>query len=150
MNLSPHFTLKELCKSQTASRFNLDNLPTDKHIENLKYLCETILEPVREKYGPFTPTSGYRSKELNEKIGGSQKSQHSLGQAADLEIAGVPNPELAKFIQDNLEYDQLILEYWSKKHNDPNNGWVHVSTKKEGCRKSCLAYDGSVYTYLTL
>ena len=77
MNLSPHFTLKELCKSQTASRFNLDNLPTDEHIENLKYLCETILEPVREKYGPFTPTSGYRSKELNEKIGGSQKSQHS-------------------------------------------------------------------------
>ena len=63
MNLSPHFTLKELCKSQTASRFNLDNLPTDEHIENLKYLCETILEPVREKYGPFTPTSGYRSKD---------------------------------------------------------------------------------------
>ena len=89
-------------------------------------------------------------KKLNEKIGGSQKSQHSLGQAADLDIAGIPNPELAKFIQDNLEYDQLILEYWSKKHNDPNNGWVHVSTKKEGCRKSCLAYDGSVYTYLTL
>ena len=150
MKLSPHFTLAELCKSQTALRFNIDNTATETHIKNLKYLCETILEPIREKYGPFTPTSGYRSKALNEQIGGSQKSQHSLGQAADLEIAGIPNPEFAKFIQDNLEYDQLILEYWSKKHNDPNNGWVHVSTKKEGCRKSCLAYDGSVYTYLTL
>jgi zinc D-Ala-D-Ala carboxypeptidase len=133
MKLSPHFTLAELCKSQTALRFNIDNTATETHIKNLKYLCETILEPIREKYGPFTPTSGYRSKALNEQIGGSQKSQHSLGQAADLEIAGIPNPELAKFFLSN-----------------PNNGWVHVSTKPDGCRKSCMAYDGKDYTYLTL
>jgi len=149
MNLSPHFTLKELCKSQTALRLNLDNSPTPEHIDNLKYLALNILEPIRNKFGAFTPTSGYRSKALNEAINGSAKSQHSKGEAVDLDIVGVPNKELCKWIYDNLEYDQLILEFWDEKNDDPNQGWVHVSTTSE-CRKSCLSYDGKKYSHLKL
>jgi zinc D-Ala-D-Ala carboxypeptidase len=149
MNLSPHFTLKELCKSQTALRLNLDNSPTPEHIDNLKYLALNILEPIRDKFGAFTPTSGYRSKALNEAINGSAKSQHSKGEAVDLDIVGVPNKELCKWIYDNLEYDQLILEFWDEKNDDPNQGWVHVSTTSE-CRKSCLSYDGKKYSHLKL
>jgi zinc D-Ala-D-Ala carboxypeptidase len=148
MNLSPHFTLAELTKSQTALRLGLDNSPTPEHIENLKYLALNILEPIRNKFGAFTPNSGYRSKALNEAINGSAKSQHSKGEAVDLDIVGVPNKKLCKWIYDNLEFDQLILEYWNEEDNDPNSGWVHVSTTRQQCRKSCMAYDGKAYVYL--
>ena len=134
MNLSPHFTLAELTKSQTALRLGLDNSPTPEHIENLKYLALNILEPIRDKFGAFTPNSGYRSKALNEAINGSAKSQHSKGEAVDLDIVGVPNKELCKWIYVNLD--------------DPNSGWVHVSTTRQQCRKSCMAYDGTAYVYL--
>ena len=150
MRLSDHFTLQELCKSQTALRLGISNQPTKDHIESLRHLCETVLEPIRLEYGPFTPSSGYRSKELNQKIGGSRRSQHSKGEAADIEVPGVSNKELAEFIFDSLNYDQLILEYWSEENDDPNNGWVHVSTIRQACRKQCLSYDGHTYQNLLL
>lgn len=150
MRLSDHFTLRELCKSQTALRLGISNQPTKDHIENLRHLCETVLEPIRLEYGPLTPSSGYRSKELNQKIGGSRRSQHSKGEAADIEVPGVSNRELAEFIFNNLNYDQLILEYWSEEDDDPNNGWVHVSTTRTSCRKQCLSFDGDTYQKLLL
>lgn len=150
MRLSDHFTLRELCKSQTALRLGISNQPTKDHIESLRHLCVTVLEPIRVHYGPFTPSSGYRSKDLNQKIGGSRRSQHSKGEAADIEVPGVSNKELAKFIFDNLIYDQLILEYWSEENDDPNKGWVHVSTTRKNCRKQCLSFDGDTYQNLLL
>jgi hypothetical protein len=137
MELSKSFTLNELTKSQEAIRLGIDNIPNEEHIENLKILCEKILQPLRDYYGmPVSVSSGYRSVALCEAIGSSAKSQHTKGQAADFEIFGVANKELADFITQNLEYDQCILEFWNK--NEPNSGWVHCSYSKEGNRKQYL------------
>ena len=120
--LSPHFTLREMTKSLTAQRLGIDNNldPTNEDhiriIKALNTLCSVVLEPTREFFlgTPFSPSSGYRSPELNKKIGGSPKSQHMLGQAVDFEIPGVPNIVLARWIRDNLRFDQLILEHFVK------------------------------------
>ena len=128
MNLSKNFTLAELTKSQTAIRKNISNKPSTDHINNLIHLAETILQPVREHFGkPVMISSGYRSPELCEAIGSSSKSQHAKGEAADFEIVGIDNKDLATWIVANTEFDQLILEYYIE--NDPNSGWVHCSVK---------------------
>lgn len=146
MRLSPHFTLQELTKSQTALRMGLNNTPNPEQVEALKRLCEAILEPCRKHFKrSFVPSSGFRSKALCKAIGSSPKSQHAKGEAVDFEIRTVPNYELAVFIRDNLEFDQLILEHYDGV--DPNSGWVHVSYRGDGKnRKECLSYDGSTYT----
>jgi hypothetical protein len=137
MNLSKSFTLNELTKSQEATRLGIDNIPNEEHIQNLKILCEKILQPIRDFYGmPLSVSSGYRSVALCEAIGSSSKSQHTKGQAADFEIFGVPNKDVAEFIIKNLEYDQCILEFWNE--NDPNSGWVHCSYSANGNRKQYL------------
>ena len=145
MKLSRNFTLNELTKSQTATRLGLDNSPADEHITNLGRLCKHILQPLREHYDrSFTPSSGYRSEALCEAIGSSKNSQHAKGEAADFEIAGVSNYDLACFIRDHLDYDQLILEFYSPA--DPQSGWVHCSYKETGNRKQALSFDGKAYT----
>ena len=137
MILSKSFTLNELTKSQEATRLGIENIPNEEHIENLKILCEKILQPVRDFYGmPLSVSSGYRSAALCEAIGSSAKSQHTKGQAADFEIFGVANKEVAEFIIKNLEYDQCILEFWNE--NEPNSGWVHCSYSANGNRKQYL------------
>ena len=126
MNLSANFTLKELTKSDTATRLGLDNTPDEATIENLKLLCQEVLQPIREHFGKsVTVNSGFRSPESNAAVGGSKTSDHCLGRAADIEIDGIPNPELAQWIMDNLDYTQLILEFYTQ--GQPNSGWVHVS-----------------------
>jgi zinc D-Ala-D-Ala carboxypeptidase len=137
MNLSKSFTLNELTKSQEAIRLGIDNTPNEENIENLKILCEKILQPIRDYYGmPVSVSSGYRSAKLCEAIGSSSKSQHTKGQAADFEIFGVANKDLADFIVKNLDYDQCILEFW--KENEPNSGWVHCSFNFLGNRRQFL------------
>jgi zinc D-Ala-D-Ala carboxypeptidase len=137
MNLSKSFTLNELTKSQEATRLGIENIPNEEHIENLKILCENILQPLRDYYGmPVSVSSGYRSVVLCEAVGSSSKSQHTKGQAADFEIFGVSNKDVADFIVQNLEYDQCILEFWNE--NDPNSGWVHCSYSVNGNRKQYL------------
>ena len=124
--------------SQTAERKGINNNPNDDQITALQKLCENILQPVRDHYAtPVTVSSGFRSEDLCEAIGSSKTSQHAKGQAADFEIFGTPNAELAKWIIENLDYDQLILEF----HNpeEPNSGWIHCSYKnKEENRKQVL------------
>ncbi|MBT4109101.1 MAG: hypothetical protein HOE34_03105 [Pelagibacterales bacterium] len=145
MKLSGHFSLSELTKSQTAVRKGIDNKPTLDHIENLTELCTHILEPTRRNFGkPMVITSGYRSEELCEAIGSSKNSQHAKGEAADFEMFGVDNKELAKYIKNNLIYDQLILEFYNP--DDPSSGWVHCSYNKEENRKQSLLYNGKDYT----
>jgi len=137
MNLSANFTLKELTKSDTATRLGIDNTPDDATIENLKLLCEMVLQPVREHFGKsVTVNSGYRSPESNAAVGGSKTSDHCKGQAADIEIDGLPNPELAQLIMDNLDYTQLILEFYTQ--GQPNSGWVHVSYDPNNLKKQEL------------
>ena len=138
MNLSANFTLKELTKSDTATRLGLDNTPDDEALENLKTLCEKVLQPVREHFGKsVTVNSGYRSPESNAAVGGSKTSDHCKGQAADIEIDGLPNPELAQWIMDNLDYTQLILEFYTQ--GQPNSGWVHVSYDPNNLKNQELA-----------
>jgi hypothetical protein len=137
MILSKSFTLNELTKSQEATRLGIDNTPNEEHILNLKLLCENVLQPIRDYYGmPVSVSSGYRSAKLCEAIGSSSKSQHTKGQAADFEIFGVANKDLADFVVKNLDYDQCILEFWNE--NEPNSGWVHCSFNALGNRKQFL------------
>ena len=145
MKLSGHFSLAELTKSQTATRKGIDNQPTLDHIENLTELCTQVLEPTRRNFGkPMVISSGYRSEELCESIGSSKNSQHAKGEAADFEMFGVDNKELAKYIKNNLVFDQLILEFYNP--DDPSSGWVHCSYSKEENRKQSLLYNGKDYT----
>lgn len=126
MNLSANFSLHELTKSETALRMGLDNTPGEVEIENLRLLCEKVLQPVRDHFGKsVTVNSGYRSPESNAAVNGSKTSDHCKGQAADIEIPGVPNAELAQWIMENCEYTQLILEFYTP--GIPDSGWCHVS-----------------------
>ena len=137
MNLTENFSLLELTKSQTAERKGIDNTPSAEHQENLKSLCESVLQPIRDHFSRVvTISSGYRSPELCTAIGSKITSQHAKGQAADFEIFGVSNKELADYIHYNLNYDQLILEYW--KESDPNSGWVHCSYTNGNNRRQYL------------
>jgi hypothetical protein len=131
--------LKELTKSDTATRLGIDNTPNQETIDNLKMLCEKVLQPVREHFGKsVTVNSGYRSPELNSSpaVGGSKTSDHCKGMAADIEIAGVANAELAQWIMNNLDYTQLILEFYTQ--GIPDSGWVHVSYDPNNLKKQEL------------
>jgi hypothetical protein len=138
MQLSQHFNLKEFTKSETATRKRIDNTPNLEHANNLKMVCENILEPVRKHFGkPVRINSGYRGPALNKAVGGSAKSQHCNGEAVDFEIDGLPNPDLAKWVADNCDFDQIILEFYDPKEG-PNSGWVHASYSKGKNRKQKL------------
>lgn len=144
MKLSEYFSLEEMTKSQTAVRMGIDNAPDDEQMQCLTDLCRNVLDHVRSEFGPLTPSSGFRSAALCEAIGSKPTSQHAKGEAADFEVMGVDNQEVAKWIIDNLEFDQLILEYY--KEGEPNSGWVHCSYKAEGNRNEVLKFDGKTYT----
>ena len=135
MQLSEHFNLKEFTKSETAIRKRIDNTPNSEHAQNLKNVCEKILEPVRKHFGkPVRINSGYRGPALNTAVGGSSKSQHCNGEAVDFEIDGLPNPDLAKWVAENCEFDQIILEFYDPKEG-PNSGWVHASYTSKGANR---------------
>jgi len=145
MQLSKHFKLEEFTKSMTATRKSIDNTPGAGDIKNLENVCYEILEPARAKFEkPITVTSGYRSEELCEAIGSKKTSQHAKGQAVDFEIAGIPNIQVAHWLQNNVDFDQLILEFYSP--DDPAAGWVHISYNEKGAnRKQVLTYDGKKF-----
>ena len=131
MKLTNNFSLSEMTRSQTATRRGINNNPSEDHMNNLKELCEKVSQPVRDHFKKVVSvSSGYRSPELCEAIGSSKTSQHAKGQAADFEIYGVSNAELVKWISDNCQFDQMILEF----HNldEPNSGWVHCSYRADG------------------
>jgi zinc D-Ala-D-Ala carboxypeptidase len=136
MKLSRNFTLQELIKSDTAIRKGIENNPNADQIEKLKTLCETILQPVRDHFGRVKVTSGFRSEQLCVAIGSSINSQHAKAEAADFEVVGTDNAELADWIYKNLEFDQLILEYY--KVGEPNSGWIHCSICDKNPRKQFL------------
>ena len=140
MKLSENFSLVEFTKSQTAERKGIENTPNEIQKIAMEALCENILERVRSSFGkPVMINSGYRSPALCEAIGSKSTSQHCKGEAADIEIYGVSNYDLAKYIENNLNFDQLILECWDG--IEPNSGWVHVSYVNDTSnRKDVLTY----------
>ena len=136
MELTRNFTLSELTKSDTAIRKGINNNPNAEQIEKLKTLCEKILQPVRDHFGRVKVTSGFRSPQLCQAIGSSPNSQHARAEAADFEVIGVDNCELADWIHKNLDYDQLSCEFYTP--GEPNSGWIHCSYVPEGRRASYL------------
>lgn len=137
MNLSPHFTLAEFTKTNTIGE------PDAAAIQCMRDLCAAILEPVRKHFGlPVTVNSGFRSVEHEHARGRKGNSQHCRGQAADIEIKGVPNAELWLYLA-KMPFDQLIAEKLLT--TDPAAGWVHVSFIKGGGRRDKLWFDGVNY-----
>lgn len=126
MKLTENFSLAEMTKSDTALRLDLDNTPDDEAIANLTTLCEQVLQPVRTAYNRgIKVNSGFRHPNVNAAVGGSKTSDHCKGMAADIEIPGIPNADLAQYIADNFKFTQLILEFYTP--GVPDSGWVHVS-----------------------
>ena len=131
MKLSKNFSLKEMTKSQTALRRGIDNEPSNDEIDNLRLLCENVLQPVREHFG-----KPVNIKALNSAIGGSTTSDHCKGMAADIEIAGIDNGDIAEWIKENCDFRQLILEFYTPGVGD--SGWVHVSYNSENNIKKVM------------
>jgi zinc D-Ala-D-Ala carboxypeptidase len=127
MKLSEHLSLSEVIRSESAKRNGISNMPTPEHIENFKILATKVFEPIREHFGvPIRISSGYRSAELNKCVNGSATSQHSSGEAIDIDqdYTTITNKQVFEYIRDNLTFDQLINEF--------NYSWVHVSYKANG------------------
>ena len=137
MKLTANFSLEELTKSETGLRLGLDNDPDDTQLANLVALCECVLQPVRDHFGKGVKVnSGLRTLAVNRAIGSKDTSDHVKGMAADIEIPSVPNAELAQWIADNLEFRQVILEFYTP--GIPDSGWVHVSYNPGDNKKQTL------------
>jgi hypothetical protein len=137
MNLTENFTLSEMTKSETALRHDMDNSPDQTAISNLQALAVHVLQPVRDHYGKGVKVnSGFRHPDVNAKVGGSKTSDHCKGMAADIEIPGVPNAELAEWVRSNLPFTQVILEFYTQ--GVPDSGWVHVSYDPANLKKQAL------------
>lgn len=136
MNLTKNFTLEEMCYSETALANRIDNLTSTRFvIDNLKELCVKVLQPVRDKFGTVRISSGYRCLRLNRKLGSKDSSQHTKGQAADIdEIGNATLRQVFDYIKNNLDFDQLLFETNSK-----GVTWIHVSyVSKENNRHQVI------------
>lgn len=132
MQLSKNLSLAEMIRSESAKRAGINNMPTKEHLESMKVLAEKIFQPIRDYFKrPIHLSSGYRSRALNASIKGASKtSQHSKGEAMDIDMDGteITNKQVFDYIKDNLEFDQLIWEFGT----DNNPAWVHVSFNSKG------------------
>lgn len=133
--VSPNFTVGELLRTDWTGN---NWFQSDECLRSAVFLARTVLQPLRDTFGPFTPNSVYRCPELNKAVGGSPKSQHMLGQAADIEIPKLTNYELAEFVSKNMHFDQVILEKYIK--GEPRSGWVHISRVPQNNRFEVLSY----------
>jgi len=144
--LSKNFTIREFVKSQTAKRKEIDNsIQDEKILNNLINLCENVVQPIRDHYKiAFSPNSGFRSLSLNRLLGSKDTSQHVLGQAVDLEIPRVNNQDLFDYVRKELNFDQVILEYYDGVN--PSSGWVHISyVSDKDNRNRAMTFDGTHY-----
>lgn len=138
MQLSKNLYLSEVTKSQTAIQKGIKNEPTKEEIQNLKDIAENIFQPIRDHFKvPIGISSGYRSRKLNQIIGGSKTSEHMSGCALDIDAdiyGNITNKQIFDFIRKNLEFNQLIWEFG----DDNNPDWVHVSFEKGNNKKRVL------------
>lgn len=143
--ISKNFRLHELYASPVADRLDIDNTPPPDVVTKLRTITEKILQPVRDQFGsPVVVTSGYRCGRLNQIIGGKPTSQHLTGEAVDFIVPGSPVKTVARFIADNLDFDQLILEFYNPVVG--NAGWVHCSYAGDKNRKQVLTFNGKKYS----
>lgn len=124
--LSPHFTLGEFVRSETAEAQLIDNTPPDSAVIRLIALCCYTLEPLRSFWRkPIIINSGYRCPKLNDAVGGVPNSQHKIGEAADLRCS-CRDEALAMLqclLDNSVDFDQAIIE------TDRKSIWLHVSCK---------------------
>lgn len=155
--LTEHFALEEMVYSSTAKQKGLKNEPNESQIENLKLLCEYVLEPIREKIGcPLVISSGYRSEKVNALVGGSKTSQHILGQAADIQIFDKTktNVDLFNTIVEMIRSGEIQIGQviWEFGETEPN--WVHVSLPTSRHRNEILraskVYDKHISKFKTV
>lgn len=134
--ITRNFTLEELTASTTAKARKIRNIPDTQAVVNLCVLAAMVLQPLRDWWGkPVTISSGYRCRRLNQAVGGVSNSQHLVGQAADIDIAGDTHAGRMLFlhIRDCMDYDQLIWE-----HDRNGTYWVHVSYNAAGNRRQVI------------
>ena len=144
MTLSPHFSFEELTRTGQSSLQDQNRKEAQPYIERLKILAE-MLEVIRTKFGPVRVTSAYRGPAVNAAVGGSTRSQHMVGEAADITCPAVTDEVLHKWIvtESGLAFGQCILE------KPPGRSWVHVSIgapyrDPKRCGES-LYFDGKSY-----
>ncbi len=137
-----NFTLSELIHSDTADKYNLNNMPDIKSLDNLLCLIIECLQPVRDVFGmPMIISSGFRTKRINELVGGSENSEHKTGCAADFIIRGLTPAQIVERIRKtNIPFNQLIEEHGK------NAVWVHISYQKKGNKREVLRYKNGKYT----
>ena len=137
--LSKNFTLGEMCKTNTG----LDNIPETHHRLALHWLCQFILQPIRDKFGTIAINSGYRCPEVNAEVGGSRNSQHMRGEAADIVPVSVPLEDVYAWITCNLLYGQLIIY--------PDRGFIHVSMPRilKANKENLVCEKGIYKPYIT-
>ena len=123
--ISAHVSLVDVTRSQTAAREGIDNSAPADVIARAGALAQAVIDQVWDHFGGIVISSFYRCGDLNTACGGAATSQHTKGEAVDMEVSGVGNPELAEWIKDNLVFDQCILEYYTA--GKPFSGWVHCS-----------------------
>ena len=148
MNLSDNLTLEEVIYSPTAIKHDIDNYPNEIQIKKLRAIANAVFQPLRNHFStPIAVTSGFRSLDLNRRIGGVHSSQHCKGEALDLDAdryGVISNSDIFHYIKDHLDFDQLIWEFG----DDKNPNWVHVSYKQNGNKKEILqAYKRGGKTY---
>ena len=134
MRLSKNFVLSEITRSNTATRLGITNEPSKKHLANMQVLITELIQPMRDALGPIRISSGYRSPQLNGAIGGSNRSQHSKGEALDLQFwskGKMKNKDIYDWVLNSgLQFDQMINEF--------DYAWIHISLKETGNRRSVL------------
>lgn len=127
MQLSEHFTLREMTASGTAIDNGIENIPDKEQTAHLRALCRQVLEPLRKRFGKIRVTSGYRSEALNALVGGVPRSQHLRGEAADIHISSHEvGMKMYEYIRRHLPFDQLLFE---NVHRD-GVCWLHVSYRE--------------------
>ena len=134
-----YFSIKELCQSEVAEKYGIDNTPSEEVKSNMENLIVVVLDPCREKYGsPINVNSGYRSRRLNAEVGGEDTSDHLTGEAADITGGSVAeNRKIFKILVENGKFDQII---WEK-----GGQWVHVSWRGDASRHIMLEFKNGIY-----
>jgi hypothetical protein len=134
-----YFSIKELCQSEVAEKYGIDNTPSEEAKSNMENLIVVVLDPCREKYGnPINVNSGYRSRRLNAEVGGEDTSDHLTGEAADITGGSVEeNRKIFKILVENGKFDQLI---WEK-----GGQWIHVSWRGDNSRHIMLEFKNGNY-----
>lgn len=166
--LSQNFTLEEMIASSTAKAKGISNVPTAQHKNNLKYLCVSILEPLRallnEKYKTYNKkavknvsikvSSGYRSSALNKAVGGSATSAHVSGLAVDFGViinftdgtkANIPYTETYENVKAWVKAGKLSLDQCIQERSKNGSTWIHIGVKPDNNRKQFMKYDGTNY-----